>query len=126
MVRRVLLAMVFLAPPALASGDSPVGLWRTEAVGARQAYLDVRIAPCGEALCGTVAAAHNTRKTELVGQVLMTGMLPDGDGGWGSGRVVAPDTGESYAGSMRLDGAGLKVKGCIAVFCRSQLWTRLN
>ena len=124
-MRKIVLMMSLIATPALAAGETAEGLWRTEAVK-NGAYLDVRIAPCGQALCGTVAAAHNTKKTELVGQTLMTGMVPEGDGRWGSGTIVAPDTQKSYLGSMWLEDGALKVRGCIAVFCRSQVWTRLN
>ncbi|WP_181164402.1 DUF2147 domain-containing protein [Amaricoccus solimangrovi] len=127
MMRKLVVVLALLAPLAgRAEADSPVGLWRTEAVGPRKAYLDVRVAPCGDALCGTVAATHNTRRTDLVGQVLMTGMVPDDDGGWSGGTIVAPDTGKSYAGTMRLDAGGLRVQGCVAVLCRTQTWERLN
>lgn len=122
-----LAAFANLAPlPASAQAESPLGLWRTEAVGKTGAFLDVRIAPCGEALCGTVEATHNTRRTDLVGQTLMTGMVPDEEGGWGSGTIVAPDNGKEYAGSMWLEGGDLKVRGCVTLLCRSQVWTRVN
>lgn len=122
-----LAAFAVLAPlPASAQAESPLGLWRTEAVGKTGAFLDVRIAPCGEALCGTVEATHNTRRTDLVGQTLMTGMVPDEEGGWGSGTIVAPDNGKEYAGSMWLEGGDLKVRGCVTLLCRSQVWTRVN
>lgn len=109
----------------LADAQSPEGLWRTEAVK-NGAYVDVRIAPCGEALCGVIEAAHNTTRGDLVGEKLIEGMVPDGQGRWDSGTIVAPDTEKTYAGSMWMEGAGLKVRGCVAMLCRSQVWTRLE
>lgn len=122
----ILTLAVLLPLPAPAQAESPVGLWRTEAVGKTGAFLDVRIAPCGDALCGTVEATHNTKRTDLVGQTLMTGMIPDDQGSWGSGTIVAPDNGKNYAGSMWLEGGDLKVRGCVTLLCRSQVWTRVN
>jgi uncharacterized protein (DUF2147 family) len=125
MRRRLIIVLALLAPPALASGESPTGLWRTEPVK-NGAYVDVRIGPCGEALCGVIEAAHNTKKTGLVGETLISGMVPDGPDRWTSGQIVAPDTEKTYAGSMRLEKGQLMVEGCLVMICRSQVWTRLN
>lgn len=120
-----ILVVALLAPPALAAGESPEGLWRTEPVK-NGAYVDVRVASCGDALCGVIEAAHNTKKTNLVGETLISGMVPDGPEKWGSGKIVAPDTDKTYAGSMRLENGQLMVEGCLVMICRSQTWTRLN
>ena len=125
MRKPLILVLALIAPPALASGESPAGLWRTEPVK-NGAYVDVRIEACGPALCGVIEAAHNTKKTDLVGETLISGMMPDGPDSWGSGRIVAPDTDKTYAGSMRLENGQLMVRGCVAMICRSQIWTRVN
>ncbi len=125
-MRRLVFIAALIAPvPGLADAQSVEGLWRTEAVK-NGAYLDVRVAPCGEAMCGSIEAAHNTTRDGLVGSRLIEGMVPESDGSWGSGTIIAPDTEKTYRGSMWLEGDGLKVQGCIALICRSQTWTRLE
>ena len=125
MRKLVFLAAVLVPLPGLADAQSPEGLWRTEAVK-NGAYVDVRVAPCGEALCGVIEAAHNTKRTNLVGEKLIEGMVPEGEDRWGSGTIVAPDTEKTYKGSMWMEGETLKVEGCVALLCRSQSWTRLE
>ncbi len=108
-----------------ASAQSAEGLWRTEP-GKTGAWLEVRIAPCGEALCGTVAAQHEA-KTNLVGRQLIEGMAPDGPGRWSGGTIWAPDEDKTYRSRMSLTGERLKVEGCVLVVaCRGQVWTRLE
>jgi uncharacterized protein (DUF2147 family) len=120
-----ILFAALVASPALASGDSPEGLWRTEPVKSG-AFVDVRIAPCGAAYCGVIEAAYNTVHKDLVGEQLISGMVPDGPDRWASGKIVAPDTNKTYDGSLSLEGESLRVRGCLAMICRSQVWTRLN
>ena len=106
-----------------ASAQSAEGVWRTEP-GKTGAWLEVRIAPCGEALCGTVAGQHGAR-TNLVGRRMIEGMRPDGPGRWSGGTIWAPDEDKTYRSRMSLVAGGLKVEGCVLVVCRGQVWTRL-
>jgi uncharacterized protein (DUF2147 family) len=127
---RILIALAALAAPGLAAaqsaeGQSAQGLWRT-ATAKSGASLDVRIAPCGALLCGTIAAAHDTDRTDLVGRAILSGMKPDGPGKWSDGAIWAPDDDRTYRARMTLDGDALKVQGCVAVFCRGQTWTRIR
>jgi uncharacterized protein (DUF2147 family) len=100
-------------------------LWRT-ATSERGASLEVRIAPCGERLCGAIVKAHGTDRTDLVGRAIIRDMAPDGAGRWSGGTIGAPDDEKTYRSRMQLTGAGLEVEGCVAVFCRGQTWTRLE
>ena len=122
---RILIALAALAAPGLAAAQSAEGLWRT-ATAKSGASLDVRIAPCGELLCGTIAAAHDTDRADLVGRAILAGMKPDGPDSWSDGAIWAPDDDRTYRARMTLDGDALKVQGCVAVFCRGQTWTRIR
>ena len=42
----------------------------------------------------------------------------------GSGRIYDPKSGKTYRSVLERDGAALTVKGCIAIFCKTQTWTR--
>ncbi len=51
-------------------------------------------------------------------------MLSDENGGWQDGQLWVPAEDRIYRATMRLDGDALTVTGCVALFCRSQSWTR--
>jgi uncharacterized protein (DUF2147 family) len=122
MFRAVGLALALV--PAIAFAQSAEGLWRTEP-SKSGAWLEVSIAPCGAALCGTITGQHGTTK-DLVGRRIIDGMKPDGPGRWSGGTIWAPDDDKTYRSKMSLDGDGLAVEGCVAIFCRGQRWTRLE
>jgi uncharacterized protein (DUF2147 family) len=122
---RILMTLAILSLPSLAAAQSAEGLWRT-AISKRGAALDVRIAPCGERLCGTIAEVHGTDRTDLVGRAILSGMKPDGPDRWNDGTIWAPDDDKTYRAQMTLDGDALKVQGCVVVICRGQTWTRVR
>jgi uncharacterized protein (DUF2147 family) len=135
-----LAATLVTAAPGRAAGaptSAYLGRWLTESDGGV-----VEIYPCGAALCGRVVTSNrlranpDTRDTKnrnqrlrgrrMAGTDLLSGLEPDGRG-W-RGRLYNPEDGETYAGTMRLDGrGGLRVQGCVLyVLCRSQRWTRVG
>lgn len=120
-------ALSCLAPPARA-GEAD-GLWRTEK-NDEGGFLEVRIEPCAEApakTCGAIVRAANDEGEDPdyphLGKLIVRAMVPDGPRAWRDGSIWAPDDDRTYAASMRLVGAGLKVEGCVLIFCRSQVWT---
>jgi uncharacterized protein (DUF2147 family) len=127
---------VLLSAPAFAVVAEPVtGRWITEGGSAI-----VAIRPCGQQLCGTVervlkapANAPTTdvnnpdpalRKRPLVGVPILSGFTDAGKD-W-RGTIYDPKSGKSYRSILKSDGNALSVKGCIAVFCQSQRWTRAS
>ncbi len=117
------LAAAFAAAPAF--GQSAEGLWRTQPSEAG-AYLHVRIAPCGAALCGDIEEAVGAMRTDLVGRRIIAEMTASRPGAWSGGTIWAPDDNRTYRAKMSLQGADLKVEGCILVVCRGQVWSRLE
>ena len=119
-------AMAFAAasPPA-----SPIeGHWLNP-----QRTVLIRLAPCGEAMCGTVTwaaerAQHAARKgaDTLVGARLLNDFRQTGNGQW-RGTVFVADMDLRVGGKIQVvDDNRLKVSGCIlkGMMCRSQVWTR--
>ena len=119
-----LFALLLAASPGL------IGDWVT----ADHSAL-VRIAPCGERLCGRIVRvldrgvpatdAHNPdagrRHRPLVGLTVLSGFSTSG----ADGRAYNPRNGRSYRATLRLNANGsLRVTGCIAIICRSEVWTR--
>ncbi|HEX5379623.1 MAG TPA: DUF2147 domain-containing protein [Phenylobacterium sp.] len=139
MLRRLVLAgaaAIALATPAQAAG-SPNGDWFTASGSGK-----VRIAPCGDRLCGTVVWLRNPldrttgkpqldaknpdpalRSRPIVGLQLIRGFKPGADGRWTGGYIYDPGSGRTYASKLGLNPDGtLKVEGCISVICQAQTW----
>lgn len=127
-------AAISLSFPASAA-EPVTGRWITEGGSAI-----VAIKPCGNQLCGTVervlkapADAPKTdvnnpdpalRKRPLVGVPILSGFTDAGNE-W-RGTIYDPKSGKSYRSILKVNGGSLSVKGCIAVFCQTQRWTRAS
>ncbi len=136
----VFAALFALPLAAPASAGELTGLWLVQDRTAK-----VRIVPCGDAFCGTVVwlSEVNDRETgrpkldklnsnpqlrsrPIMGvPVLMS--LQGSDGVKWSGQIYNPDDGNTYRGTVELQGANqLKVRACVAIFCQSETWDRTN
>ena len=122
-----------LLAAAAAAIFSPVGTWITEDGSAQ-----VRIEPCNQSLCGTVAKVlanepgipqtdvHNPnrqlRPRPLVGLPILSGFTRGGQQ-WTGGQIYDPKTGRTYRSklSVATDGS-LNVSGCVLFICESQRW----
>ncbi|KPA22039.1 hypothetical protein shim_19260 [Shimia sp. SK013] len=130
MKKFVLATALTLAGAGVASADPVAGVWKTQP-GESGGYLHVTIAPCGEALCGTIAKAIDENGAavadyEHAGKRMLWDMKADGGGAYSDGKIWAPDSDKTYRSSMNLSGDTLKVTGHVAVFKRSQNWKRLK
>ena len=128
-----LLALVF-ATPLLAS--QPVsGKWLT-----KERDAVITIGTCGQSLCGRISKflvpppqgadqrdVNNKdpklRSRKLLGMAVLTGFREEDDL-W-RGEIYDPKSGKTYRSVIRrLSGDRLEVKGCISIFCQTQVWTR--
>ncbi len=122
------LAALFTAAPAAAS--APIeGRWVN-------GKMQIRIAPCGRSLCGTIikasprqqAKAEKGSGTDLIGATLIRDIRPAGPGRY-SAKVFVADKNIHAKGTIRQIGRDrLDVKGC-AVFgmvCKSAQWDRIG
>lgn len=58
-----------------------------------------------------------------IGLTILWGFEADKDGDkWKSGRILDPEADKEYKAKIARDGDNLSVKGCIAFFCREQIW----
>lgn len=127
-MKRTFLAFLMTLSAGSVSADDVSGLWQT-ATSDSGAYLHVEVAPCGNApdmICGRIAAAFNSARSDLVGKPIIWNMQPSGENKWRKGTVWAPDDDKTYNSNMELNGNTLSVEGCIAIFCRGQDWTRIR
>lgn len=121
----------------LAAPGDATGTWRTPR-GAQ-----IALAPCGASLCGRIVSLQplpgNPRQLDvrnsdaklrtrpLKGLTMLSGFT-GGPPRWTGGKVYNPEDGRTYSGRIELvDANTLKLTGCaLAVFCRSQSWTRVR
>ncbi|WP_375428035.1 DUF2147 domain-containing protein [uncultured Sphingomonas sp.] len=132
----LLVAAIALAAPAFAA--APIGgRWITV-----ERDSIVTVAPCGGALGGKLCGRITTflkrpptanpvdtknpdpalRGRPILGMAVLSGFADAGKD-W-RGRIYDPRSGRSYKSivSRNVDGT-LKVQGCVAFLCRTQVWT---
>lgn len=136
---RLLPFFALLALAGAADAATPItGRWLTE-----DGKAVIAIAPCpggrGPSLCGRVervlkappgASGRDSnnpdpalRSRPMVGVPILSAFA-DAGGDW-RGRIYNPEDGRSYKSIVTRERDGsLKVKGCIAFFCKTQRWTR--
>lgn len=124
------------------SAAEPTGTWSTEGGLSR-----VRVAPCGDAICGTIVglkepndpdtgkpkldknnADAGKRSRPLIGVPIVLSMKKSGTDKW-AGQVYNASDGKTYSGSLTVTGANtLKLEGCAlgGMICKGQNWTRAN
>lgn len=131
-------ALVALALPASAqqSGGDIGGRWRTD-----DGRAVITIAPCssgGATLCGRITrflvaepagGARDTnnpdrslRSRPLMGVQVLSNLSREGQR-W-TGRGYSPEEGRHFNATVRVENGRLNVRGCVAVFCRTVVWTR--
>ena len=97
--------------------DSPIGDWQTEGRGT------VRIAKCGNALCGFMLGSSNEK-----GEAILINMKPKTERQW-TGGVYSQDSGETYYGTMAMKGINtLRVEACALgrFYCSGNNWSRVT
>lgn len=135
-IAQIAVSAAFLAPPAqAAAAPAQLGRWITQS-----GNLEVDIAPCGTALCGTVVRviANNSMSApgtvmaaadqqSPLGKNILSDFVPSGDAEW-KGHIYNRENGETYDCLMSLAGPDeLKIrpyKG-MPMFGKTQLWRRV-
>jgi uncharacterized protein (DUF2147 family) len=125
-MRLITATTLLLVSSPLAAADIE-GRWRSPGGNSI-----IEIAPCGSALCGTVAWASEKAKQDarkatghLIGTQLLTGLQEKKPGRW-QGKLFIPDKNMRVTAKLQLvSPQQLKVSGCVMnAICRSQYWNR--
>jgi uncharacterized protein (DUF2147 family) len=108
--------------------DAAIGTWQTEVDDGAFAYIT--IAPCGAAVCGSIARTFNSEgeyQSPNLGRQIVIDMAPNGDGTY-NGQVWRPSNDRIYVGKMDVAGDALRLRGCVAggLICASQNWVRIE
>ena len=132
------LTALLAAPTNAQTGGEASGIWLTQAGDAK-----VRVSKCGGGICGVVVWLRDPidpatgkpqiddknrnpalAKRPIIGLSLFSSMQPSGPNKW-SGQIYNADDGNTYASNISVTGPdGLKVEGCVGVFCGGENWTR--
>ena len=112
------LAMLATPTPA----QEVTGTWLRDSGASK-----VRLAKCGDAVCGTISWLKDSSGPAKLGQRIFYDMKPSGAGKW-SGSAFNPEDGKTYSGTMTLSGDTLTTAGCVmgGLICRSVKWSRSN
>ena len=126
-----LFAISLLAAPVAAAAPHPLeGRWK-------EGNLVIDIAPCGNALCGTVVGASQKQQaralkgsgTKLIGSRLIADIRADGGKGRYKAQVFVADRDMNASGQIeQLSKDRIKVKGCVVlgIFCKAEEWQRVS
>jgi uncharacterized protein (DUF2147 family) len=136
------MTLLIAGPEAIAPAYAadPLGTWYT-----KDNESQVRIANCGDALCGTLVWLKDPNdpqtgkpktdkknpdpskaKGPLLGVQIVFGLKPSGTPNQWKGEVYNPEDGNTYSGLFTVTGLDTAdLKGCaMAVICKTQTWTR--
>ena|SRR5688572_10654454 len=131
-MKRIFMGAALLSLASTANAVPIEGRWQNP-----KDSVIIDVTPCGGGTwCGKVtwaspkaqAGARKGGTTNLVGKQLLTGLRPDGNGGW-KGRVYLPKRNMHAGATIRAAGNNaLLVKGCAVagMICKQQRWTRVN
>lgn len=137
----LLLPAALLAAGAATAADPVVGRWKTidGDTGRPKSIVEISQAANGT-LSGRIVELLNPsrpnptcdkcsddRKNKpITGMEIIRGMKAEGGGEYAGGTILKPDEGKVYKSKMELieGGRKLKVSGCIAFICKSQVWER--
>ncbi|MEQ1509214.1 MAG: DUF2147 domain-containing protein [Sphingopyxis sp.] len=142
MFRRFILASLTIATALATAGsaqtNSPIGgRWRTDDNNAI-----VTIAPCtvrSATMCGSITQLLNPtlarardgnnpnaalRTRPILGLQMFSGLTRDGATWTGPG--YSPQDGRNFNATVTPHGNQLRVRGCVAIFCRTVEWARVS
>jgi uncharacterized protein (DUF2147 family) len=126
-----MLAGSSLIPTSPANAAPVEGIWQN-----RNGTMEVQVAPCGRAYCGTVVAARGAAiadareggLTRLVGTTVMKDYAQAADGSW-HGSVFVPKLGRHLSSKLIfVDADTVQISGCVlgGLVCKAKTWRRLS
>lgn len=132
-MKAALIAVIVAIAPGSLFAAPPMGVFRTEA-NEDGRYLLVTMAPCGgDALqaCGVIEGAYEPDGSRIdafedAGKPIVWDMRESSPGKFEGGKIWRPTDDRTFNSRMTDNGDTLAVSGCVAVFCSSQTWIRVN
>ena len=135
----IALSLMVVAAAVPANAEELIGTWLTQEKDAH-----IRVAKCGNALCGTVAWLRDpvdaktgqppvdsknpnpSLRTRKILGIRIFAMEQDNTGSF-TGGIYNADDGQTYKGRLSPHGENeMEVQGCAGSLCGSESWTRVN
>lgn len=141
MILMAMLATLSMAATAQQHAASPVGKWKTlddetgkpmtitEIYETKNGTLAAKITENLGLPANCDACSGQYKGKPFVGIVTLWNLKPQGDGTWGGGNGYKPSDDRKFtAKSVKLIDGGkkLEVKGCVAFFCKTATWVRVD
>lgn len=123
-----LLGAFFALIPASGFAADPSGMWHSQPRNSG-GYVQVKVSACADdpaLFCGTIVQVFDGADAKNIGKQMLWNLKANGDNKWKGGKIWAPGIERTFNASMVLDGDVLHVKGCVAVVCNTQDWTRVQ
>ncbi len=108
--KAIALAFAFAFIATSVNASEILGKWKTES------GETALISNCGSSIC--IVLKTGKYKGQSIGKLKV-------DGSKYKGTVRDPADDKTYTGSISVTGNILKMQGCIAIFCKTQKWTRI-
>ena len=134
--------LLLVLPMAAFAQSSPEGRWKTidDETGKVKSIVEISKAANGTLQGKVVEVLSSDRGPNptcdkckgankgkpIKGMTILWGLEADGDGEWSGGTVLDPAKGKTYKSKLELleGGNKLGMSGCVAFFCRQQVWVR--
>ena len=127
------LGLATMGGPAMGAAPAPTGIWLTAS-----GNLEVKVAPCGAELCGTVAKVLSNQSmahpgvalkaAPAAGLKILDGLEAKGDGAW-AGKIYNRENGKTYDCRITLPAADrmeLRAYVVLPLFGQTQVWKRVG
>lgn len=138
MMVSVMVSLTLALPASAQQGGSIAGRWRTD-----DGKAVIAVAPCtagATTLCGRITRFlvaepaggardgnnpdRSLRTRPLMGVQVLSNLSREGNA-W-TGRGYSPEEGRNFNATVWVENGRLNVRGCVAVFCRTVVWTRAS
>ena len=128
-MKKLTLAAILALAATASHAEGISGIFQTQANDDGNVGM-VEFYDCGGKYCGRLVKSFDKTGKEIstpnTGKNIVAGMTDDGNGSFSGGTIWDPGADKTYKSKMSLDGKTLSVKGCVAVFCKTQKWTRVK
>jgi uncharacterized protein (DUF2147 family) len=127
------LGLATMGGPAMGAAPALTGTWRTAS-----GNLEVKVAPCGAKLCGTVAKVLSNQSmahsgapmttAPATGLKILDGLEAKSDGAW-AGKIYNRENGKTYDCRITLPAADrmeLRAYVVLPLFGQTQVWKRVG
>lgn len=126
-MKKLTLAALLILAGAAAHAEGISGTFQTQPNDDGNIGM-VEFYDCGGKYCGKLVNSFDKSgkkiSSDADGKNIVANMTDNGGGKFSGGTIWDPGADKTYKSKMQLNGKTLNVSGCVAVFCKTQKWSR--